>query len=598
MSSRRLPRLVSVLRRTTSSDRAFAPTPSWSSSSRSPPPSGRCPRDVARALSSASASTSASSSGSSSASDAVDIDAFLSRFKNHERTGVPAGAGVEGGGSAAFDLSRMRRLLSALGDPHLAGYDVIHVAGTKGKGSTVGFLAAILRAAGLNVGTYKSPHVHTVAERVRCGPGDAPAAPADAFVPRRHADAVLAADVAESGRITYFEALTALAFARFRDRGVTHAVVEVGVGGALDATNVFPASRLSAALVTAVGRDHWDALGGSLGAIVRAKCGIARPNRPAFLGAQTSLDAECLALSELYRRGARLIGPADVDVRAVFRGAARDDDGTIRQIVDFSIVSDGSADGWSGGGDDVERVIANVRMPLLGPHQRENARLAVAAIAFLRAGGGGGPDDRDGGAPWPVDDEHVRRGLERAESPGCFEVIVAPAAERDGGGDPNVREGSGSGSDWWLVADGAHTPESAAAATATTREVFPNAPKIAAVVAMAADKDHVGFLREMIRARVDVVVLTTVDISGGRERAAETETLAAAWDDATGTVDDAATANATTKATTAASLEEGIDAARAALGDEGGGVVLVMGSLNTVAKARAWATGRSERRYG
>ena len=584
MSSRRLPRLVSVLRRTTSSDRAFARTSSWSSSSRSPPPSGRCPRDVARALSSASAS----------ASDAVDIDAFLSRFKNHERTGVPAGAGVEGGGSAAFDLSRMHRLLSALGDPHLAGYRVIHVAGTKGKGSTVGFLAAILRAAGLNVGTYKSPHVHTVAERVRCGPGDAPAAPADASVPRRHADAVLAADVAESGRITYFEALTALAFARFRDRGVTHAVVEVGVGGALDATNVFPASRLSAAIVTAVGRDHWDALGGSLGAVVRAKCGVARPNRPVFLGAQTSLDAECLALSELYRRGARLIGPADVDVRAVFRGVERDDDGTIRQTVDFAIVSDGSADGWSGDGDDVERVIANVRMPLLGPHQRENARLAVAVIAFLRAGGGGGADDRDGGERWPVDDEHVRRGLERAESPGCFEVIVAPAAERE------VRKGSGSGSgsgsDWWLVADGAHTPESAAAATATTREVFPNAPKIAAVVAMAADKDHVGFLREMIRARVDVVILTTVDISGGRERAAETETLAAAWDDATGTVDDAATT--ATRATTAASLEEGIDAARAALGDEGGGVVLVLGSLNTVAKARAWATGRSERRYG
>ena len=155
---------------------------------------------------------------------------------------------------------------------------------------------------------------------------------------------------------------------------------------------------------------------------------------------------------------------------------------------------------------------------------------------------------------------------------------------------------SGNDSDWWLVAYGERAPESAAAATATAREVFPDALKIAEEVAMAADKDHVGFLREIIRARVDVVVLTTVDISGGRERAAETETLAAAWDDATGKGDDAATTRA--KATTAASLEEGIDAARAALGDEGGGVVLVLGSLNTVAKARAWATGRSERRRG
>ena len=353
MSSRRIFRLVAVLRRTTSSDGAFAPSPSWSSSSRSPPASRH------RAFSSASAS--ASSSGSSSASDAVDIDAFLSRFKNHERTGVPAGAGVEGGGSAAFDLSRMRRLLAALGDPHLSGYAAIHVAGTKGKGSTVGFIAAILRAAD----------------------------PADGVIPKAHADAALAADVAEGGRITYFEALTALAFARFRDRGVTHAVVEVGVGGALDATNVFPASRLAAAAITAVGRDHWDALGGSLGAVVRAKCGIARPHRPVFLGAQPSLDAECLALSELFRRGARLVGPADVDVRArFFRGASTGADGTLRQTVDFVVVTDGSADGWSGDGGDHERVISGVRMSLLGPHQRENARLALAVVAFLRAGGG------------------------------------------------------------------------------------------------------------------------------------------------------------------------------------------------------------------
>ena len=477
----------------------------------------------------------------------------------------------------------MRRLLAALGDPHLSGYAAIHVAGTKGKGSTVGFIAAILRAAGLNVGTYKSPHVHTVGERVRCGAGDAPSDPADGVIPKAHADAALAADVAEGGRITYFEALTALAFARFRDRGVTHAVVEVGVGGALDATNVFPASRLAAAVITAVGRDHWDALGGSLGAVVRAKCGIARPHRPVFLGAQPSLDAECLALSELFRRGARLVGPADVDVRAIFRGASTGADGTLRQTVDFVVVTDGSADGWSGDGGDHERVISGVRMSLLGPHQRENARLALAVVAFLRAGGGGAPEDRDGGAPWPVDDEHVRRGLERAESPGCFEVIV-----------------SGNDSGWWLVADGAHTPESAAAATATTREVFPRATKIAAVVAMAADKDHVGFLREMVRAKIDIVVLTTVDVAGGRERAAETETLVAAWDEATkGDEDDAteflASSHATerARATTAGSLEEGIDAARAALGDARGGVVLVLGSLNTVAKARAWARARA-----
>lgn len=233
----------------------------------------------------------------------LDIDAFLSPFKNHERTGIPKGAGTAQG-TDGFDMTRMRRLLKALSDPHL-GYPVIHVAGTKGKGSTVGFLAAVLRAAGYNTGTYKSPHVHSVAERIVCGPvhvegtrvggdtagntaGDAATAAAaslvtDAAVDADTADAILRTQAAEGGALTYFEVLTALAFLRFKRLNVQRAVVEVGVGGELDATNVFPPESLAAAVITAIGEDHWDALGGSLSHIVRAKCGIIRPHRPVFL---------------------------------------------------------------------------------------------------------------------------------------------------------------------------------------------------------------------------------------------------------------------------------------------------------------------------
>lgn len=110
---------------------------------------------------------------------------------------------------------------------------MIHVAGTKGKGSTVGLLAAVLRAAGYNTGTYKSPHVHSVAERIVCGAGGGGGLVTGAAVDAGVAEAILRAHAAEGGALTYFEVLTALAFLRFKRLGVRRAVVEVGVGGEL-----------------------------------------------------------------------------------------------------------------------------------------------------------------------------------------------------------------------------------------------------------------------------------------------------------------------------------------------------------------------------
>ena len=107
------------------------------------------------------------------------LDDLLARFAtNHERTGVPRNAASAHEASGDFDLARMRRLLRALGDPH-ERYPVVHVAGTKGKGSVVSLLAGVLRAAGGNVGTYKSPHVHSASERIVCGEGTRTSARAD-----------------------------------------------------------------------------------------------------------------------------------------------------------------------------------------------------------------------------------------------------------------------------------------------------------------------------------------------------------------------------------------------------------------------------------
>ena len=335
----------------------------------------------------------------------VDMDAFLAPLRNHERTGVPRGAGSSASEpEQRFDLGRMRRLLATLGDPHV-GYPVIHVAGTKGKGSVVSFLAAILREAGVNTGTYKSPHVRSVRERIVCGPFDAArrgaadgrlfagggldAATAEAtraFVKSESASAKSASGN-HRGSLSYFEALTAFAFTAFARANVECAVVEVGVGGAVDATNVVPAAHTAASVLTALGDDHLEALGGSRGAVAAAKAGITRARRPVFVGAQPCIELEVLLLSSVYAAGGRLVDESDVATRAVSRGTrvgSEGDEGDVAQIVDFEIASRPRDDD---GTKPLEwRALRGVRMRALGPHQRENARLAVSVIEFLRRG--------------------------------------------------------------------------------------------------------------------------------------------------------------------------------------------------------------------
>ena len=341
----------------------------------------------------------------------VDMDAFLAPLRNHERTGVPKGAGVASDAAARFDLGRMRRLLAALGDPHV-GYPVIHVAGTKGKGSVVSFLAAVLREAGVNTGTYKSPHVKSTNERIVCGPFletkrtrrgasgddtekarlsaggalDAATAETTRAFAARESSSRATRDATDDGGLSYFEALTAFAFRAFKQNRVECAVVEVGVGGSVDATNVVPDAFTAASVLTALGDDHLEALGGSLGAVAAAKAGIARARRPVFVGAQPSIEHEALLLSNVYAAGARLVDEGDVAVKAVPRGVEASGGGSVAQTVDFEIASRPRGDD---GAKPLEtRALRGVRMRALGPHQRENARLAVSVIEFLRKGGG------------------------------------------------------------------------------------------------------------------------------------------------------------------------------------------------------------------
>jgi folylpolyglutamate synthase/dihydropteroate synthase len=229
----------------------------------------------------------------------------------------------------------MRALLAAMGNPQQQ-LSVVHIAGTKGKGSVAALISGVLRASGYKVGTYTSPHMFDMRERIVVGgvgasglrPSHAPpagangggggagsgsAAAAAAAVPAAvpisaeefEALAARAAEAASSvaqpsttaaasssssssSGPSHFEVVTAMAFQHFVDEGVDIAVIETGLGGATDATNVFGPQQMQAAVLTAVGLDHVDALGGSLESIAAAKAGIMKPGVPVVVGPQDS----------------------------------------------------------------------------------------------------------------------------------------------------------------------------------------------------------------------------------------------------------------------------------------------------------------------
>ena len=184
----------------------------------------------------------------------------------------------------AFRVARMRLLLERFGHPDRA-YRVIHLAGTKGKGSTAAFIAAILEAAGQRVGLYASPHVSDPAERVAASEPLTDAARLTAIV--RDIRELLAAvppDALPGGfEMTPFELITLFAFIYFRETRCDFAVIETGIGGRCDVTNVV---QPIAAVLTPIDYDHTDILGGTLAAIAREKAGIIKPETPAFCGFQ------------------------------------------------------------------------------------------------------------------------------------------------------------------------------------------------------------------------------------------------------------------------------------------------------------------------
>ena len=367
----------------------------------------------------------------------------LPDFEKHSRAGEPPD----------FHLLRMGLLMDACGMPH-ERVPAIHVAGSKGKGSTAALITSALAAHGLKVGLYTSPSLHTIRERIRVGlePVSEPAFAALVEKLKPHARAIV--ERGNSGRVSFFEIMTAMAWVHFADIGADYQVVEVGLGGRLDATNLLTPQ---VSVITPVGMDHVAVLGDTLEKIAGEKAGIIKKNVPVVSGPQAP-EAAAVIRSIAGEKSAPLADALDqVSVEA----SIPLNDGSYRRRV----VLNGNLGRYE------------FMLPLTGAHQVDNACVAVAALEILA------------GDEVAIDPALVSKGLESVEWAARGQVLVP-----DGAGGPA------------LIVDGAHTAESASALVETVSELFPDRSRTIIIFGGSGGHDYSATAAALNRLDPEVIV--------------------------------------------------------------------------------------------
>jgi len=357
-----------------------------------------------------------------------------------------------------FKLDRMGQLLERLGNPQNR-VPAVHVAGTKGKGSTAAMAAGMLSAAGYRVGLFTSPHVSAFEERMTVA-GVRPEPSALVDLVNRVIEPVAALD-AEPGRMspTYFEIATALGWLYFTDQQAEIAVLEVGMGGRLDATNI---CRPEVSVITSISRDHTAFLGNTLGKIAAEKAGIIKPGVPVVSGA-TGSEAQAVIAEKARAVGAPLYQLGrDVHYR-VLRPAAGGVEGSHGPFAPASLQVETFARRWPG-----------LVLPLVGDHQAANAALAAAAIDVLTERG------------WKVPMERAQEGLASVRWPLRFEVLRQQPI---------------------LVVDAAHNWASVRALVDTLNAAPSAGGRRVLIFSGTKDKDVAGLLR-LLLPQFDTIILT------------------------------------------------------------------------------------------
>jgi dihydrofolate synthase/folylpolyglutamate synthase len=339
--------------------------------------------------------------------------------------------------AVTFDLSRMEALLERLGRPQ-DQFRCVHIAGTKGKGSTSAMVESVLRSAGYRTGLYTSPHLHSFRERIRVDAG---------LIGKRELVELLdwaRPAIEASPGVTAFEIMTALAFSHFARQHVDWAVLEVGLGGRLDATNVV---HPAVGAITSLSYDHVELLGHTLSLIAWEKAGIIKAGVPVVSAPQ---EPEAMAVIQrvCHDTGARLV-TVGKDWTYEPNGAS-----LAGQILSVRRAED-------------ELELEELLIPLLGRHQLVNATVAIAMLQELR------------GVGVKISEAALRSGLASTRWPGRFELLQARPV---------------------VVVDSAHNAASALRLRAALAEWFPRPPRrrMALIFGASADKDIDGMLRTFL----------------------------------------------------------------------------------------------------
>jgi len=367
---------------------------------------------------------------------------YLNSFVNYEQ--IPGITYAQPG----YSLSHVEELLNRMSDPQLAA-KTIHIAGTKGKGSVAVMIAQVLSDSGYKTGLYTSPHLHTLRERISVdgsliSEADFAAAMDEIkpFIESMKQDTTFR-------QLTYFEALTALAFAYFKKKRVDFQVLEVGLGGRLDATNV---ARPIVCIITPISLDHTQILGNSLEEIAREKAGIIKPG--------------CWVV----------ISPQPAEAAPVITDICREKEAKVVQV--------GKDITWHKISGDlhhqslaIEGRISNyqVSIPLLGDYQLENAATAVAALEILASEG------------FAISAADIAQGLARVKWPGRFHILQQH---------PTV------------LVDGAHNVASMKGLVSNIKAYFAH-KRIFLVFGTSCDKDIPGIINELVSLSPQVIVTWT-----------------------------------------------------------------------------------------
>jgi dihydrofolate synthase / folylpolyglutamate synthase len=355
---------------------------------------------------------------------------YIDSFTDYEKTAVPHA-------SANYDLRRLEELMSYFDNPHLKTRTV-HITGTKGKGSTAAMIASVLSTASFITGLYTSPHLLDLRERIRINEKSISEAELVAILMRLKPKVEEVNQRAAYGKITTFELLTAIAFIYYAEKQADFQVLEVGMGGTYDATNIIKSPEVC--VITSISLDHTEILGNSVAKIALEKSGIIKQGSTVVTSPQQKEALRIIEDSCLQRQAKLIKVGKDINWR-------RED----FDINSQSFLVSGRLDSYE------------LSIPLLGQHQLINAAAAVAALEILVEHG------------FHITKKHLQEGLAKVNWPGRFQVI---------------------GRHPLIVVDGAHNPESMRNLRETI-EQYLGIHRVVLVIGTSIDKDFKGMIDEI-----------------------------------------------------------------------------------------------------